>query len=44
MFAYKGNHTKLVIYLCCYCETQKTLKTRNTSGMLLCCKEKTNQV
>ena len=26
-----------------YCETQKTVNTRNINGMLLCCKEKANQ-
>ena len=28
----------------CYSQTGKTMNTRNISGMLLCCKEKANQV
>ena len=36
-------HWQRIDNLLCYCETRKTVNTRNINGMLLCCKEIANQ-
>ena len=43
LLSYKKNTANTENKCDAYCETQKTVNTRNINGMLLCCKEKANQ-